>query len=105
MTSATWLRSSTGVLPRSSTKDEETYAAPNPVRKLGVPTCASALFTAQKPDACDKRPCVLYPKAAQLPGGSLVASFEDSQTAAVGQTPPVYRSDDSGTTWQKTWPT
>ncbi|MCE6995544.1 RICIN domain-containing protein [Saccharothrix sp. S26] len=44
---------------------------------------------------------MLYPKAAQLPGGRLVGSFENSQSAVVGQTLPVYRSDDSGTTWQK----
>ncbi|MFE9751168.1 fibronectin type III-like domain-contianing protein [Saccharothrix saharensis] len=73
----------------------------------GAPSAAayqpvpSALFTAQNPGACTKRPCVLYPKAAQLPGGRLVASFENSQSPAVGQTLPIYRSDDSGTTWQK----
>jgi hypothetical protein len=48
--------------------------------------------------------CALYPKAAALPGGRLVAAFEKSTVAASGsadgQTIPVYKSDDSGTTWQ-----
>ena len=48
--------------------------------------------------------CVIYPKAAQLTSGRLVASFEQSTVpasgSAVGQTLPVYKSDDDGTTWQ-----
>jgi hypothetical protein len=48
--------------------------------------------------------CVVYPKAAQLPDGRLVASFENSAVpasgTAIGQTLPVYKSDDHGTTWQ-----
>ncbi|NYD25098.1 hypothetical protein BJ968_004707 [Kineococcus aurantiacus] len=48
--------------------------------------------------------CLVYPKAAQLPSGRLVASFENSQVpssgTAVGQTLPVYKSDDDGTSWQ-----
>lgn len=49
--------------------------------------------------------CAIYPKAAQLPGGRLVAAFEKSTVApssgaATGQTLPIYKSDDSGTTWQ-----
>ena len=48
--------------------------------------------------------CAIYPKAAQLPDGRLVASFEQSTVpssgSAVGQTLPVYKSDDDGTTWQ-----
>lgn len=48
--------------------------------------------------------CVVYPKAAQLPSGRLVASFEDSQVpasgSAVGQTLPISKSDDHGTSWQ-----
>lgn len=48
--------------------------------------------------------CAIYPKAAQLPTGRLVASFElstvPSSGSAVGQTLPVYKSDDDGTTWQ-----
>ncbi|MEV6940531.1 RICIN domain-containing protein [Streptomyces sp. NPDC051172] len=49
--------------------------------------------------------CAIYPKSAQLPSGRLVAAFEKSTVvprtgSADGQTLPVYRSDDHGTTWQ-----
>jgi hypothetical protein len=49
--------------------------------------------------------CVLYPKTTVLPSGRLVAAFEKSTVAASGsadgQTIPVYKSDDNGTTWQQ----
>ncbi len=50
--------------------------------------------------------CAVYPKSAQLPGGRLVASFEKSTVvpatgSAAGQTLPVYKSDDHGTSWQQ----
>ncbi|MFE9452431.1 RICIN domain-containing protein [Streptomyces sp. NPDC006739] len=58
-------------------------------------------------DACLKGRgnCAVYPKTAQLPGGRLVASFEKSTVvpksgSADGQTLPVYKSDDDGTSWQ-----
>ncbi|MCG7523150.1 RICIN domain-containing protein [Streptomyces sp. OfavH-34-F] len=60
----------------------------------------SDLYVAQTP-TCNKRPCVLYPKSAQLPSGRIVAAFENSQGDPVGQTMPLYKSDDHGTTWQK----
>ena len=48
--------------------------------------------------------CAVYPKAAQLPGGRLVAAFENAVVApsgsADGETLPVYKSDDLGTSWQ-----
>ena len=48
--------------------------------------------------------CAIYAKAAQLPSGRLVASFEQSTVpasgSADGQTLPVYSSDDDGTTWR-----
>jgi hypothetical protein len=48
--------------------------------------------------------CAIYPKAAQLPSGRLVASFEQATVpasgSAAGETLPVYKSDDDGTTWQ-----
>ncbi|TDT98066.1 hypothetical protein EDD99_6279 [Streptomyces sp. 846.5] len=49
--------------------------------------------------------CAIYPKSAQLPSGRLVASFEKSTVvpasgSADGQTLPVYKSDDHGTSWQ-----
>ncbi|MBT2532770.1 RICIN domain-containing protein [Arthrobacter sp. ISL-48] len=49
--------------------------------------------------------CAIYVKSAQLPNGRLVATFEkatvvpESQGAA-GETLPVYKSDDLGTSWQ-----
>jgi hypothetical protein len=61
----------------------------------------SNLYVAENTAACNKRPCVLYPKSAQLPSGRIVAAFEDSETAPVGQTLPLYKSDDDGTTWAK----
>lgn len=62
---------------------------------------SSNLYVADNPSSCNKNPCVLYPKSAQLPSGRIVATFENDQTAPVGQTLPVYNSDDNGTTWQK----
>ncbi|MER6563343.1 RICIN domain-containing protein [Streptomyces sp. NPDC001027] len=49
--------------------------------------------------------CAVYPKSAELPSGRLVASFEKSTVvtssgSAAGQTLPVYKSDDDGTSWQ-----
>ncbi|MBT2499382.1 RICIN domain-containing protein [Agromyces sp. ISL-38] len=52
--------------------------------------------------------CVIYGKSAQTPSGRLVTAFEkatavtyaDGTTGAVGQTMPVWASDDHGTTWQ-----
>ena len=48
---------------------------------------------------------VICPKSAQLPTGRLVASFERSTVGSAsggadGQTLPVCKSDDHGTTWQ-----
>ena len=75
---------------------------------LAVPTSASAYqpteqtaYSAQNPSSCNKSPCILYPKSAQLPSGRLVMAFEDSEGAVVGQTMPIYKSDDYGDTWQK----
>ncbi|MBG0560795.1 RICIN domain-containing protein [Actinoplanes aureus] len=59
------------------------------------------LYVAGNTAACNKRPCVLYPKSAQLPGGRIVAAFENSQSDPVGQTMPVYASDDRGASWSK----
>ncbi|MEU6553272.1 RICIN domain-containing protein [Streptomyces sp. NPDC046915] len=61
----------------------------------------SNLYAATNTAACNKSPCVLYPKSAQLPSGRIVATFEDSESAPVGQTLPLYKSDDDGTTWSK----
>lgn len=49
--------------------------------------------------------CAIYAKSAQLPGGRLVASFEKATVvpetgSADGETLPVYKSDDYGSSWQ-----
>ncbi|GHD06585.1 sugar-binding protein [Streptomyces violarus] len=49
--------------------------------------------------------CAVYPKSAQLPSGRLVASFEKATVvpetgSADGETLPVHKSDDHGTSWQ-----
>jgi hypothetical protein len=48
--------------------------------------------------------CAIYVKAAQLPSGKLIASFEQSTVpssgSAAGQTLPVYSSGNDGQTWQ-----
>ncbi|MBB2976927.1 hypothetical protein FHX49_002515 [Microbacterium endophyticum] len=73
---------------------------------VGMPAAAyqpgpGDLYTAENPQDCNKRPCVLYPKSAQLPSGRIVATFEDSESAVVGQKMPIHVSDDYGTTWRK----
>lgn len=60
-----------------------------------------SLYTATNPGSCNKSPCVLYPKSTELPNGRLVAGFEDDEQAVVGQTIPIYKSDDQGDSWQK----
>ncbi|HST81630.1 MAG TPA: hypothetical protein VLL08_07835 [Kineosporiaceae bacterium] len=64
------------------------------VYKLGSEPCLKGRFN-----------CAVYPKATQLPSGRLVASFEKATVVpatggADGETLPVYKSDDRGTTWQ-----
>jgi len=59
------------------------------------------LYVATDPASCNKSPCVLYPKSTQLPSGRILATFEDSQSAVIGQDLPVFKSDDLGATWQK----
>ncbi|MGN7862368.1 Ig-like domain repeat protein [Microbacterium sp. 22303] len=49
--------------------------------------------------------CAVYPKSTQLPDGRLVAAFEKSTVvpssgSADGQTLPIFKSDDYGTSWQ-----
>lgn len=65
----------------------------------GYQPAPSTAFSAANPSDCNKNPCVLYPKTAQLPGGRLIMTFEDSQGDPVGQNIPVYASDDDGDTW------
>ncbi|WP_222836486.1 RICIN domain-containing protein [Curtobacterium sp. B18] len=57
--------------------------------------------TSSEASQVNKANAVLYPKAASLPSGRLVASFERSIGDPVGQTLPIYKSDDFGTSWQK----
>ncbi|KDN78035.1 hypothetical protein DF19_40755 [Streptomyces olindensis] len=49
--------------------------------------------------------CAIYVKSAQLPSGRLVATFEKATVvpttgSADGETLPIYKSDDYGTSWQ-----
>ncbi|GAA1002048.1 RICIN domain-containing protein [Subtercola frigoramans] len=67
--------------------------APTP----GIVYSPSAAEAAQ----ANKGNAVVYPKAASLPSGRLVAAFERSIGDPVGQTMPIYKSDDFGTSWQK----
>ncbi|MCJ1697763.1 RICIN domain-containing protein [Rathayibacter caricis] len=62
---------------------------------------STPLYTATDPGSCNKSPCILYPKSTQLPSGRLLAAFEDSQGAVIGQDMPIFKSDDYGDSWQK----
>lgn len=72
----------------------ENYRYDPTVGTIYAPT-SSELAQANKGNA------VLYPKSAQLESGRIVAAFERSIGDPIGQTLPVYESDDFGTTWQK----
>ena len=71
-----------------------------------VQSTEATLYSLPSGTACTKAysNCVLYPKAAALPGGRLVSAFEESTVtskgSADGQTIPLYKSDDNGATWQ-----
>ena len=79
-----------------------TFAMP---AQASTPTPAT-LYQLPSTASCTKATnnCALYPKTAVLPSGRLVAAFEKSTVAASGsadgQTMPLYKSDDNGTTWQ-----
>jgi hypothetical protein len=71
-------------------------ASPTPATLYQLPSSAACLKGHGN--------CAMYPKAAALPSGRLVVAFEKSTVAgsgsADGETIPVYKSDDNGTTWQ-----
>ena len=71
-------------------------STPTPATLYQLPSTASCTKATNN--------CALYPKTAALPSGRLVAAFEKSTVAASGsadgQTMPLYKSDDNGTTWQ-----
>ena len=81
---------------------------------LALPAAASqavaptpqALYQLPSNAQCTKATnnCVLYPKSAVLPSGRHLVAFEKSTVtsagSAYGQTIPVYKSDDDGSTWQ-----
>ena len=79
-----------------------TFAMP---AQASTPTPAT-LYQLPSNASCTKATtnCALYPKTAALPSGRLVAAFEKSTVTASGsadgQTIPLYKSDDNGTTWQ-----
>ncbi|MCG2798225.1 MAG: hypothetical protein L6367_06765, partial [Cellulomonas sp.] len=86
-----------GLIPAGSAFADEapsTYQYVPSVQTLYAPT-SSELSQVNKSNS------VLYPKSAQLPSGRIVAAFERSIGDPVGQTMPVYKSDDFGATWQK----
>jgi hypothetical protein len=80
-----------------------TFAMP---AQASTPTPAT-LYQLPSNASCTKATtnCALYPKTAALPSGRLVAAFEKSTVTASGsadgQTIPLYKSDDNGTTWQQ----
>jgi hypothetical protein len=82
-----------------------TLLTPAVAAHASTPTPAT-LYQLPSGSSCTKSLtfCVLYAKTAALPSGRLVAAFEKSTVAASGsadgQTIPVYKSDDNGTTWQ-----
>ena len=81
---------------------------------LGVPAGAAQAYNpiggimyqlGSEPCLKGRSNCAVYPKSAQLPSGRLVAAFEKATVVpatggAAGETLPVYKSDDDGTTWQ-----
>jgi hypothetical protein len=71
-------------------------AQPTPATLYALPSTAACLKGHGN--------CAMYPKAAALPSGRLVVAFEKSTVSASGsadgETIPVYKSDDNGTTWQ-----
>jgi hypothetical protein len=68
---------------------------------LAYQPAATDVYVAEDPASCNKTPCILYPKSAQLPSGTVIAAFEDSEGPIVGQTLPVFTSDDEGATWSR----
>ena len=78
-----------------------TFAAP---AHASTPTPAT-LYSLPSGSSCTKSVtfCVLYPKAAVLNDGTMIAGFEKSTVqssgSAAGQTIPIYKSTDNGTTW------
>jgi len=76
---------------------------------LATPTLTAAAYdpgpdevaAAADASTCNKFPCVLYPKSTQLPSGRLIAGWESSTGPVVGQTLPIYVSDDLGDSWSK----
>lgn len=87
-----------------------TSPAANPTTS-DVPATPEVLFELPEGEPCLKGlgNCVVYPKATQLPSGRMLATFEyskvgiapDGLEGAAGQTLPIWKSDDDGTTWQK----
>ncbi|WP_155830163.1 RICIN domain-containing protein [Glycomyces tenuis] len=51
---------------------------------------------------CSRDYCVTYARSAELPSGTLVATFEDNNQPAEGQVFPIYSSWDDGQTWTRT---
>lgn len=72
---------------------------------LSIPISASAfgpsvLYSPTGP--CSRAYCVTYVKSVQLPGGKILASFEDNSQPSATQNFPVYSSMDDGQSWALT---
>lgn len=85
-----------GVVPAGSASAADPAAGYTYHPTVGTIYAPTAAELAQ----VNKGNSVLYPKSAQLDSGRIVAAFERSIGDPVGQTIPVYKSDDYGTTWQ-----
>lgn len=57
------------------------------------------MSTADKTAQQNKYNSIVYPKAAVTTSGRIIAAHEKSIGQPVGQTLPIYKSDDSGDTW------
>ncbi|GAA4722285.1 RICIN domain-containing protein [Phytohabitans rumicis] len=77
----------------------------NPVQAYSPTQGTIYQLPASQPCLKGRGNCAIYPKIAELPSGRLIASWEQATVppsgSADGETLPIYKSDDSGTTWQK----
>ncbi|MBT1174268.1 RICIN domain-containing protein [Bifidobacterium sp. LC6] len=87
------------VLAVASTLLSGALIAPAAHAYTSVPNTVYQATDAQWATA-NKANAVLYPKVAQLESGRLLMTFERSLGEPVGQTLPIYKSDDYGTSWQ-----
>lgn len=84
-------------------------ALPATAAQAYTPTASVLYQLGSEPCLKGRGNCIVYPKTTQLPSGRLIAAFEkstvvsypgDSIGGAIGQTMPIWKSDDNGTSWQ-----